>query len=459
MRIEKNESGKQGWNQARRYTGTVMTRNFILLALTAAFATAADQPTLPPELTISQALDIALQNSTNIRTALAQLDQALAQTQQSKSPLLPQLNVSARQNYQTVNLIGIGIDIPSARGLIGPFGSMDARVFLSQQLLNIADWRAWKSTRSREDASRLLVDNARELVALRVIATYLDALKAKETRNTLVQQRKLAEDLYKLTRDRVTQGVAAELDANRAMQQVNTLEQQRQEAEQTYVAAKLSLANILQARATSEYEVADDAAYGAGTAPERDAAIKAALTSRADYRSAAASVEAAELHLRSIKATRLPTIQMTFDDGQMGNTPVHNNNTYRVQGSIDFPIFTGGRIRGEIEEADGALREARTALDENRSQIETDVLAAISGVEWALKELETSDGNVKLSRQEVEFARSRFAQGIADNTEVVNAQDRLERADDAHIRAQYRLGLARANLARATGVAEKTYRK
>jgi len=74
-------------------------------------------------------------------------------------------------------------------------------------------------------------------------------------------------------------------------------------------------------------------------------------------------------------------------------------------------------------------------------------------------EVEASAGNVKLSRQEVNFTRSRFSQGISDNTEVVNAQDRLEQADNAYIRAQYNLGLARANLARATGAAEKTYRK
>ena len=98
-------------------------------------------------------------------------------------------------------------------------------------------------------------------------------------------------------------------------------------------------------------------------------------------------------------------------------------------------------------------------LEENRSQIETDVLNSISGVEWALKEVETSAGNAKLSRQEVEFARARFAQGIADNTEVVNAQDRLSKADDANIRARYTLGLARANLARATGAVAKSYGK
>jgi outer membrane protein TolC len=87
------------------------------------------------------------------------------------------------------------------------------------------------------------------------------------------------------------------------------------------------------------------------------------------------------------------------------------------------------------------------------------VLTAISGVDWALKEVETSKQNVGLSRQEVELTRARFTQGIADNSEVVDAQDRLTRADDASIRAQYTLGLARANLARAIGGAEQAYRR
>jgi outer membrane protein TolC len=116
---------------------------------------------------------------------------------------------------------------------------------------------------------------------------------------------------------------------------------------------------------------------------------------------------------------------------------------------IDIPVFTGGRTKGEIEEAEGALHEAQVAIDGGRSQIETEVLDAISGVEWALKEVKTSAANVTLSRQELDFSRSRFDRGITDNTEVVNAQDRLSRADDASIRAQYMLGLAWASLVTA----------
>jgi outer membrane protein TolC len=437
---------------------------FLVFFVAALMPTAAPAADLPPTLTLSQALNIALTNSTVLREAMAQLDQTSGQYLQSRSALLPQVGVFARQSIQTISLQGFGIDIPglpqsSQQGKIGPFGSMDARVLLSQDLFNLASIRAWQSYRSRRESSRLLVDDAREIVALNVVSAYLEALRSRATRDALAEQQKLADDLYKITRERVGQGVAAELDANRAMQKANTLEQQWQQASQSYIAAKLNLANILQARITSDFEVGDSAAYGAGTFPERGAAIATALASRSDYRSAESQVRAAELQVKSVKASRLPTLGVRVGDGQSGNSPANNINTYRVQGQVEVPIYTGGRIKGEIEEANGALREAQALLDKNRLQIETDVLTAIAGIEWAIKEVDTSTRNVELSRQEVDFTRSRFSQGISDNTEVVNAQDRLTQADDAQIRAQYMLGLARANLARAVGAAEKTYRK
>lgn len=437
----------------------------LLVMLASTFAVAQNPPEIPPELTLSQALNIAFANSTTIRQAQARFDESSGKYVQSRSSLLPQVNVAAHQSYLTINLQSLGISLPTVpgtTGIIGPFASMDARAILTWDLLSIANLRSWDSYRSRKDSSRSLVDNSREVVTLNVVAAYLQALRAKASRDTLSQQKELADDLYRLTRDRVGQGVAAELDANRSMQEVNTLEQQRQEAEQDYVAAKLSLANILQARVTANFEVADTAAYGSAldqATSDRDTAVKAALASRPDYRAAEADVKAAELEVRSIKSSRLPAVSLIASDGQSGSTPVHNGNTYVVGGSIKFPIFTSGYIHGQIEDAEGVLREARTALDQNRSQIETDVLTAISGVEWGLKEVETSAGNVTLSRQEVDLARQRFTQGVTDNTEVVNAQDRLAQADNASIRAQYTLGLARANVARAIGAAEKTYRK
>ena len=243
-----------------------MIRSALLLVMTmATLAGAVERPEVPKQLSLSQALTIALSNSTVIRTAMARLQETSGLYAQARSVLLPQLELNAHQSYLTINLRGLGIEIPgiSSETKTGPFGSMDARISLKQDLLNIANLQAWKSSRSRQQASRLLVDNAREVVALNVIAAYLDALRAKESRDTLMEQTGLASDLYNLTQDRVRQGVSAPLEAIRAQQQVNSLEQQRQEAEQSYMGAKLALANLLQARITADYDVEDNAAYGA----------------------------------------------------------------------------------------------------------------------------------------------------------------------------------------------------
>ena len=436
-----------------------MMRWLVTLTLTVMVAEAQVSTNLPAQLNLSRALEIALSNSNTLREAQAKFTQAVGQYEQARSVLLPQVAFAARQSYLTVNLQGIGIDLPNVTGLIGPFGSMDARITLSQDLINIANRRTWQSYSSRRESSRLRVDDAREAITLDVVGAYLQALRARASRDTLTEQTRLANELNQLTVDRFKQGVSSQLDANRAKQQVNALEQLRLEAEQSYVAAKLNLANLLNVNITDNFEVSDEAAYGSGQTTDRDSAIQLALTTRPDYRAAEATVKAAELKIKSIKATRLPTLQVSFDDGPSGNSPVHNNNTYRLQGTVYVPIFTGGRISGEIHDAEGALNEALTMRDRTRAQIETDVLTAVSGVEWALKQLATSVENVDLSRQELQLTRERFTQGIADNTEVVNSQDRLSRADDANIRAKYTLGLSRANLARASGGAERIYRR
>ena len=175
-----------------------MTRFFALFAFAAAFGAAAEPPDLPAEVTLKQALDIALQNSTNIRTAMAQLDQASGRYEQSRSPLIPQLDIKAHQDYLTVNLAGLGFLVPGVTGKVGPFASMDARFFMKWDLLNLGNIRGRQSSRSRQESSRLLVDNARELIALRVVATYLETLRAKASRDSLLAQTKLAEDLYRL---------------------------------------------------------------------------------------------------------------------------------------------------------------------------------------------------------------------------------------------------------------------
>ena len=87
------------------------------------------------------------------------------------------------------------------------------------------------------------------------------------------------------------------------MQKVNALEQQSQEAAERYIAAKLSLATscrLVSLRISKSWTTPRTVA---GSPPDRDAALNTALGIGPDYRAAEANVRAAELQVRSVKAS------------------------------------------------------------------------------------------------------------------------------------------------------------
>ena len=77
----------------------------------------------------------------------------------------------------------------------------------------------------------------------------------------------------------------------------------------------------------------------------------------------------------------------------------------------------------------------------------------------ARHQVEVANLGIQLAQEEVTQARDRFAAGVANNIEVVQAQDALSRASDNQIAALYQFNQARADLARAIGQMESIYTK
>jgi len=103
-----------------------------------------------------------------------------------------------------------------------------------------------------------------------------------------------------------------------------------------------------------------------------------------------------------------------------------------------------------------SLKQQQTDL---KNGIALDVKTALLNLESARHEVEVANLGVQLAREEVDQARDRFNAGVANNIEVVQAQDALSRASDNQIAALYRFNQARADLARAIGQMEKIYAK
>jgi len=124
-----------------------------------------------------------------------------------------------------------------------------------------------------------------------------------------------------------------------------------------------------------------------------------------------------------------------------------------------MPLFTGGRIRAEVVRADLELQKIDQQKADLRNQIALDVKTALLNLQSARNEVQVANLGVQLAKEEVDQARDRFKAGVANNIEVISAQDSLSRANDNQIAALYRFNQARADFARAVGQTEKTYAK
>jgi outer membrane protein TolC len=124
-----------------------------------------------------------------------------------------------------------------------------------------------------------------------------------------------------------------------------------------------------------------------------------------------------------------------------------------------LPLFTGGRIHAEVVRADLEIQKLEQQRADLRNQIALDVKTALLNLRSARNEVEVANLGVHLSKEEVDQARDRFKAGVANNIEVIQAQDSLSRANDNQIAALYRFNQARADFARAIGQMEKVYAK
>jgi outer membrane protein TolC len=119
------------------------------------------------------------------------------------------------------------------------------------------------------------------------------------------------------------------------------------------------------------------------------------------------------------------------------------------------PIFQGGKVRADVLQADALLQQRKARADDLRGRIEYDVRSAFLDLQTAAQQVSVAQSSVELAGEQLTEARDRFAAGVADTIEVVQAEENLAGANDNFINSVFTHNLAKLSLARAVGIAEK----
>ena len=418
----------------------------------------------PISLSLADAIERGLRQNLGLLVSDDAQVSAHGQLWQARSPLLPDFSARVSENAQKINLAAEGFSkiagrFPGFPLLVGPFGYFDARLSFSQTLLDFNLLAGERSARQNAAAVKLSYQDMREAVVLVVGATYLQTVAAAARVDTADAQVQSAQALYNQALDMRNVGISAGIDVLRAQVELQNRRQQLISARNDFAKQKLVLARTVGLPLAQEFILTEKIPYEAPEALTVEESLEQALKSRADYQAALSQVRAAEQTVRAATAEHLPSLSIYADYGGIGPTPSTLLGTFTTYAALRIPIFTGGRAHGDALVAQSELNRSRQEAENIKAQIEQDVRDGLLDLQAAADQVSVAMSNVNLAAQTLTQAQDRFASGATDNIEVVQAQETVASANESYISSLYAYNLARVELARATGSAERGFRQ
>jgi outer membrane protein TolC len=391
---------------------------------------------------------VGFRNAVRFAEAAVQIDRAA---------LLPSVSTGLLVTEQQTNLAALGFSgFPGIPSVVGPFHYFDVRAGASQSLLDLTKLRNYRASQETVRAVELAAQDARDLVVLAVTGSYLQLTTAAARVEAARAQLATAQATYRQASDRLAAGVSPRIDVTRSQVELQVAQQRLNALGNDLEKLRIYLARLLGLPGGQEFTLADTFPYTPAGGLRVEQAMERAAANRTDLKSAAAQVRAAELARAAAAAERLPTISVSANYGVIGPSPTNAHGTFGVTGSVRLPVFQGGRVQGDIGQADATLQQRKAELEDLRGRIEAEIRLVFLDLNTASSQVAVAESNRGLARDTLVQAQDRFAAGVADTIEVVQAQEAVAAAEQDFISSLHAHNLAKATLARAMGQAEQS---
>jgi len=408
-------------------------------------------------LAFKDALDRALRNNLGILLSSDSTLAARAERWSELSALLPHLNATVNQSVAQIDLAALGFRFssPGVPNVIGPVGIFQSGLNLSQSVFDYSAIERLRGAKEAEKSAQYSLKNARELVVVATGNAYLQTLSGQARVDTAQADVDTAQALFDKAADQQKAGVSPAIDALRARVELQSRQQQLIVARNDYAKQKLQLARVIGLPSGQEFSLTTAAPYEPLAGLGVEEYLRRAYLARADYLAAVEQMRAAEAQRRAATAEHYPTLDIAGDYGAGGVNIGISHGVFQIGATLTIPISAGGRTHADVLEAEAALRQSRQQMENLQGQIDYEVRTALLDLTAAAEQVEVARSSVELAKQTLIQARDRFAAGVTDNLEVVQAQEALAAANESYIAGLYAHNIARLELARAIGFAEE----
>ncbi len=419
------------------------------------------------ELSLDQAIDLALEHNGDIGVAKLDVQHFEALKAKARAQYLPKLT-----NNSDIT------DLTEREGVVLPPGSLGvfpatgpvpaqtlridqgghityaSRTYLNQPTLQLFATHAMNHAAKMDvETARLSVEDKSENTAIQVRQLYYEVLDAESQVRAAEEEVASFRQSDQEAAAEVREGAALpvkELEARANLLQAESAASKARTAERD---DRLQLNNVMGVPLDSRFRLADpDAAELSGDAlPTRDEAVRLALARQPQVLIGERKVDKAKAELRVAEDAFLPDLTLSAHHSYQVGIALLVRNYGVFQAEFSYNLFDGGATRAQVRSQKSLLAEAQLNLSNLRTSMTVSIEVAYDNVESAELDLRAKQQLVVARREAARVADSRYAHGeiLASERDMTHAQ--LAEADASQREAALNLGLARSQVKRLLG--------
>ncbi|MCK9616245.1 MAG: TolC family protein [Lentimicrobiaceae bacterium] len=402
-------------------------------------------------ISVDEAIDMALKNNYDIRIARSEAEINKLNNTAGNAGMLPEIGLTGSDKYALNDNYQKFEDGSDAKNHSFSSNAINAGATLSWTLFDGGKMFVTKNKLEEIEAQGeiLFRDNVLQTV-YDVVASYYEVIRQKQQLVSINEAIRFNEERVNISATSFNAGLIPKTELLQAKIDLNVYHENAILQQIAIGTAKRSLYQLLGLKADANLEVSDSIPLNyQPDVKELNAKIFSANTGVLWYQK---QVDISRLSLKEYNRLRLPSLNMdagyyfSQNDYSAGSVIKNHNLGPQLMGSISFPVFESGNRMRQISVAKTQLQSAQDALENQKLQVNTQLLNALSDFEHQQSMLQIEKDNEKLARENLDICLARLRQGQTTSLEVHQAQEYFVQSQTRRINFEYSLKIAETKL-------------
>jgi len=285
------------------------------------------------------------------------------------------------------------------------------------------------------------LEKEKQKIIYKVTEAYYQVLQTEGIERVSAQAVKQMQAHLKSSEALLKEGMIAPIDLNQIKSQLSNLEHNLIKAENGHKLTMYNLNSIIWIDLNTELVLENNLSYEPCEINLEQALIQA-KENRPEIMNIAQQRRIMEEMVDVAKSNRRPQVIFSAESGIIG---------WQAMIVAEYSFLDGGVNKAKIDQAEINLAQVDQGEQQVQQLIEFEVRSAYLNMKEAEKLIKVAEEGIKNSQESFRIAQVRYNEGIATNTEVIDAQSTLIEAETNHLNALYDYNINRAALIKAMG--------